>query len=58
MDALLLADPFMNISERIDQPERFTFLNDGILEEVERSTDEVCCSLDLALHYACLTDII
>jgi hypothetical protein len=41
VDALLLADPFMNISERIDQPERFTFLNDGILEEVERSTDEV-----------------
>ncbi|GJJ07932.1 hypothetical protein Clacol_002139 [Clathrus columnatus] len=37
VDALLKADPFMKISERIHDPKKFMFLTDDILLEVERS---------------------
>lgn len=39
VDALLAADPILNISGRISDPERYIYLTDSILEEIERSTD-------------------
>lgn len=39
VDALLAADPILDISGRIVDPERYLYLNDSILEEIERSTD-------------------
>lgn len=41
VDALLAADPYLRISERIRDPKRFTYLNDSILLEIESSTDKV-----------------
>jgi hypothetical protein len=41
VDALLAADPHMDISSRIYDPARFTYLSDDILLEVERSTAPV-----------------
>ncbi|KAG8784818.1 hypothetical protein FRC15_002546 [Serendipita sp. 397] len=38
VDALLAADPYLKISEQIDDPQRYVFLTDSILEEIERST--------------------
>lgn len=38
VDALLEADPYLDISSRIYDPARFTYLSDDILLEVERST--------------------
>lgn len=40
VDALLAADPIMRISEQVDDPARYVFLTDAILEDIERSTDE------------------
>ncbi|KAJ2929353.1 hypothetical protein H1R20_g7742, partial [Candolleomyces eurysporus] len=37
VDALLLAEPYMKIAERVFDPERFLYLNDYILNEIERS---------------------
>ncbi|RXW22620.1 hypothetical protein EST38_g3245 [Candolleomyces aberdarensis] len=39
VDALLLAEPHMKIAERVYDPERFLYLNDYILNEIERSKD-------------------
>ena len=39
VDALLAADPILNISGRISDPERYLYLTDSILEEIERSID-------------------
>lgn len=41
VDALLAADSFLDISSRIYDPARFTYLSDDILLEVERSTAPV-----------------
>lgn len=38
VDALLEADTYLDISSRIYDPARFTYLSDDILLEVERST--------------------
>jgi hypothetical protein len=37
VDALLKADPYLKIAERINDPRRFMHLDDSILLEVERS---------------------
>lgn len=50
VDALLAADPVLKISERIDDPAKYLYLTDGILQEIEQSTDPVtflACSLAL-----------
>lgn len=39
VDALLAADPILDISRRIFDPERYLYLTDSILEEIECSTD-------------------
>jgi len=39
VDALLAADPILDISSRISDPERYLYLTDSILEEIERSAD-------------------
>lgn len=39
VDALLTADPILNISGRIFDPERYLYLTDSILEEIECSID-------------------
>ncbi|KAJ2912276.1 hypothetical protein MD484_g8137, partial [Candolleomyces efflorescens] len=39
VDALLLAEPHMKIAERVYDPEKFLYLNDYILNEIERSKD-------------------
>lgn len=41
VDALLAADSFLRISEQIYDPQRYVFLTDSILEEIERSQDPV-----------------
>lgn len=38
VDALLAADAYLDLSSRIYDPARFTYLSDDILLEVERST--------------------
>lgn len=37
VDALLKADPYLKIAERIYDPRRFMYLDDSIILEVERS---------------------
>ena len=46
VDALLAADPIMHISEQVDDPDRYVFLTDAILEDIEKSQDEVCIQGD------------
>ena len=41
VDALLAADPYMNLSQQIDDPSRYVFLTDSVLEEIERSREPV-----------------
>jgi len=37
IDALLLADPHMDIAKRVDQPEKYLHLTDAIMLEIEAS---------------------
>lgn len=39
VDALLAANPILDISGRIFNPEQYLYLTDSVLEEIERSTD-------------------
>jgi deoxynucleoside triphosphate triphosphohydrolase SAMHD1 len=39
VDTFLAADPILDISSRIYDPERYLYLTDSILEEIERSID-------------------
>jgi len=39
VDALLAADPILDISGRISDPARYLYLTDSIFEEIESSTD-------------------
>lgn len=41
VDALLEADPYLKLSEQIDDPSRYVLLTDSILEEIERSNEPV-----------------
>lgn len=41
VDALIAADPYLRISEQVDDPKRYVFLTDAILEEIERSEQPV-----------------
>lgn len=51
VDALLMAEPYLNIAERIHDPKRFMHLNDSILHEIEGSECPVCdFDLFTALH--------
>jgi hypothetical protein len=38
VDALVAADPYLKISEQVNDPNRYVFLTDSIIEEIERST--------------------
>ncbi len=42
IDALLLAEPFLDIASRIHDPKRFIGLTDNLLHSIEYSTDSVC----------------
>jgi deoxynucleoside triphosphate triphosphohydrolase SAMHD1 len=48
VDALLAAEPVLKISERIYDPAKYLYLTDGILQEIEQSTDPV-----LSLSLSC-----
>ena len=37
-DALVLANPYLKIFESIEDPKRFMYLTDGILQSIEGST--------------------
>ncbi|KAJ3020868.1 UNVERIFIED_CONTAM: SAM domain and HD [Siphonaria sp. JEL0065] len=37
IEALCLADPYLNIASAIDSPEEYTYLTDAVLKEIERS---------------------
>eukprot|EP00002_Diphylleia_rotans_P021988 TRINITY_DN4295_c0_g1_i1.p1 TRINITY_DN4295_c0_g1~~TRINITY_DN4295_c0_g1_i1.p1 ORF type:complete len:257 (-),score=47.02 TRINITY_DN4295_c0_g1_i1:80-850(-) len=39
-DVLVLADPVLEISKSVDDPEEFTLLNDSIINVIERSKDK------------------
>jgi hypothetical protein len=41
VDVLLTADPYMKLSQQIDDPNRYVFLTDSILEEIEKSSEPV-----------------
>ncbi len=41
IDALLAAEPYLHIAERVFDPERFIFLTDNILNQLEASTEPV-----------------
>jgi deoxynucleoside triphosphate triphosphohydrolase SAMHD1 len=41
VDALLAADPILKLSEQITDPDRYVFLTDSIIEEIERSSRPV-----------------
>jgi len=51
VDALVLADPHLKIAMRMHDTLRFLGLNGGITNEVERSTEPVCCSCILMFYY-------
>ncbi|CAG8561148.1 12239_t:CDS:2 [Acaulospora colombiana] len=44
VDALLAADPILRISDQITDPNRYVFLTDSIIEEIERSFHPVSSS--------------
>lgn len=39
-DALILANPYLKIFDQLDNPEEFCYLTDGILNDIERSTQK------------------
>jgi hypothetical protein len=41
VDALLLAEPHMQIANRVNDPERFLYLTDHIMKEIEMSQQPV-----------------
>jgi hypothetical protein len=41
VDALVLADSFMGLADKIHSPEEYLYLNDSVLLEIERSTCSV-----------------
>jgi hypothetical protein len=41
IDALLLADPHMHIAERVFKPERYLYLTDCIMPEIEATEEPV-----------------
>jgi len=41
IDALLAAEPYLRIAERVFDPEKFILLNDSILNTIESSTATV-----------------
>lgn len=43
IDALLLAEPHMDIVRRINDPKAYLYLTDSILERIEESTSDVRC---------------
>ncbi|KIM32352.1 hypothetical protein M408DRAFT_326950 [Serendipita vermifera MAFF 305830] len=48
VDTLLAADPYMKLSQQIDDPSRYIFLTDSVLEEIERSSQpELAASRDI-----------
>jgi hypothetical protein len=40
VDALLAADPYLNLSSQVYDPEKFLYLTDDIMSLIERSTDK------------------
>jgi hypothetical protein len=47
-DALLLADPYLKISDAVDRGDTLILLTDGILREIEKSTsDELAASREI-----------
>ena len=47
VDALLAAEPYLKIAEQVEQPERYVYLTDYILNQVERSTEPVGCDFPI-----------
>lgn len=46
VDALTLAEPVMNIARRLENPKKYLYLTDAIMEQIEASEDPVllpCC---------------
>lgn len=41
VDVLLAADPYMKLSQQIDDPSRYVFLTDSVLEDIEKSSEPV-----------------
>ena len=41
VDALLLAEPHMQIAKRVNEPESFLYLTDHIMKEIEMSQQPV-----------------
>ncbi|KAJ3079733.1 SAM domain and HD [Quaeritorhiza haematococci] len=39
-DAMLAADPFLHISDRVEDPKQYVHLTDSIITEIERSKDD------------------
>jgi hypothetical protein len=42
IDALLAAEPYMHIAQRIFDPKKFLYLTDSIMDRIEESTEPVC----------------
>jgi HD superfamily phosphohydrolase len=56
VDALLLADPYLHLSEAIDSPEEYSNLTDSVLREIEKSKVPVrswifYCRIDAFRNY-------
>lgn len=41
IDALLAAEPYLHIAERVFDPEKFVLLTDNIMNQIEASTEPV-----------------
>ena len=44
IDAMLAAEPHLNIAEQIEDPKRYVFLTDDIKLRIQATTDPVCSS--------------
>lgn len=47
VDALVYANPVLRLVDKIHNPDQYLHLNDSVLLEIERSTDEVSPKLIL-----------
>jgi hypothetical protein len=58
IDALMEAEPYLHIAQRIFDPKKFLYLTDSIMDRIQESTEPVRChplqtfTLHMSLMYA------
>jgi hypothetical protein len=58
VDALMAAEDYLKIAERIHDPRKYVHLTDSIMDRIQESTEPVRCTLVLFSREALLMGII